>query len=159
MPTESSGFQFLFSHIFEFSFIPALIAGLANAKFKHKAAQYVWLVPTIVLAYKFVTFPIPPRSVLDGASSVFPKFSAAFHQYFAGDFLIAEYRDWGDFWEMIGSNPDMMRGMTQLQVTAPFYAGVGYCLTAWLALRFQVLQKLVERAKAWEQSRFDHSQT
>ena len=49
---------------------------------------------------------------------------------------------------MIGSNPDMMRGMTQLQVTAPFYAGVGYCLTAWLALRFQVLQKLVERAKS-----------
>jgi hypothetical protein len=159
VPTSSSSFQFLFSHIFEFSFIPALVAGLANAKFKHKAAQYVWLVPTIVLAYEFVTFPIAPRSVLDSASSVFPKFSAAFHQYFAGDFLIGEYRDWSDFWSTVRSNPDMMRGMTQLRVTAPFYAGVGYCLAAWSALRFQVVQKVVERAKAWEQSRFDHSQT
>jgi hypothetical protein len=157
VPTSSSSFEFLFSHIFEFSFIPALIAGLANAKFKHKAAQYVWLVPTIVLAYKFVTFPIAPRSVLDSAPSVFPKFSAAFHQYFAGDFLIGEYHDWGDFWGMVRSNPDMMRGMTQLRVTAPFYAGIGYCLAAWSALRFQVFPNLVERAKAWEQSRFDHT--
>ena len=159
LPTSSSSFQFLFSHIFEFSFFPGLIAGLANAKFKHKAAQYVWLVPTIVLAYKFVTFPIAPRSVLDSAPSVFPKFSAAFHEYFAGDFLIGGYRDWRDFWRMVASNPDMMRGMTQFRVTAPFYAAVGYCLAAWFTLRFDVLQKVVERAKAWEQSRFRHSQT
>ena len=158
VPTSSSNLQFLFSHIFEFSFIPALIAGLANAKFNHKAAQYVWLVPTIVLAYKFVTFPIAPRSVLDSAPSVFPTFSAAFHQYFAGDFLIGGYRDWRDFWGMVSSNPDMMRGMTQLRVTAPFYAGIGYSLTAWSALHFQVFPKLVERAKAWEQSKFDHTQ-
>lgn len=157
MPTESSSFQFGFSHIFEFSFIPGLIAGLANAKFKHKAAQYVWLVPTIVLAYKFVTFPMPPRSVLDSVSSAFPRFSAAFHQYFGGGFLIDEFRDWGDFWRMVSSNPDMMRGMTQLQITAPFYAGVGYCLAAWIALRFQVHQKLVERVKEWYQWRLDRS--
>ena len=147
VPTSSSSFQFCFSHTFEFTFIPGLIAGLANARFKHKAAQYVWLVPTIVLAYKFVTFPMPARSVLESASSVFPKFSAAFHQYFARDFLIGEFRDWGDFWRMVSSNPDMMRGMTQLSVTAPFYASVGYCLAAWIALRFQVHQKLVERVK------------
>jgi hypothetical protein len=154
-PTSSSSFQFYFSHIFEFSFIPALIAGLANARFKHKAAQYVWLVPTIVLAYRFVTFPIPPRSALDSASSVFPEFSAAFHQYCGGGFLIREYGDWGDFWRMVSSTSDMTRGMTQLRFTAPFYASVGYCLAAWIALRFHVHQKLVERVKAWEQRRFD----
>lgn len=159
VPTSSSSFQFLFSHIFEFSFIPAVIAGLANVKFKHKAAQYVWLVPTIVLAYKFFTFPIAPRSVLDSAPSVFPKLSAAFHQYFAGGFLIGGFTDWRDFWGMVSSNPDMMRGMAQLRVTAPFYAGIGYCLAAWSALRFQVFSELVERAKAWEQSRFDHTET
>jgi hypothetical protein len=37
-PTSSSGFEFLFSHIFALSFIPALAAGLANARFKHKVA-------------------------------------------------------------------------------------------------------------------------
>jgi hypothetical protein len=42
-PTSSSSFQFLFSHVFEFSFIPASIAGLANARFKHKAAQPLFL--------------------------------------------------------------------------------------------------------------------
>jgi hypothetical protein len=157
MPTASSSFQFLFSHIFAFSFIPALIAGLTNIKFKHKAAQYVWLVPTIVLAYKFVTFPIPPRSVLDSASSVFPRFSGAFQQYFGGGFLISEFGDWNDFWRMVGSNPDMMRGMTQLSVTGPFYAGLGYCLGAWIALRFQIHQKVLERVKQWEQFRFDRS--
>jgi hypothetical protein len=155
LSTSSSSFQFDFSHIFEFSFIPALVAGLTNAGFKHKAAQYVWLVPTIVLAYKFVTFPTP--SVLDSASSAFPKFSAAFHQYFGGNFLIGEYRDWHEFWRMVESNPDMSRGMTQARVTAPFYAGVGYCMAAWIGLHFQVHQKFLERIKVWERWRFDRS--
>lgn len=141
MPTESSSFQFLFSHIFEFSFIPAVIAGLANGRFKHKAAQYVWLVPTIVLVYEFATYPTPPRSVLDGSSSFFSTFAAAFHQYFSGGFLIREYYDWHDFWQLVGSNPDMTRGMTQLKFTAPFYASIGYCLAAWSAVRFQVPPK------------------
>ena len=157
MPTDSSSFQFLFSHIFEFSFVPALIAGSTNAGFKHKAAQYVWLVPAGVLAYEFVTYPTPPRSVLESAPSVFPTFSAAFHQYFGGGFLIGEYRDWHDFLRLVSSNPDITRGMTQLKFTAPFYASVGYSLAAWIAPRFQVPQKLLERAKAWEQRGFDGS--
>jgi hypothetical protein len=157
VPTESSNFQFLFSHIFEFSFIPALIAGFANARFNHNAARYVWLVPTIVLAYEFVTYQTPPRSVLDSASPAFPNLLAAFRQYFGGGFLIGEYHDLHDFWQLVGPNPDVQRGMTQLKFTAPFYASIGYSLAAWLALRFQVLQKLVERAKAWEQSRLDRS--
>jgi hypothetical protein len=154
VPTSSSSFEFVFSHIFAFSFVPALFAGLTNASFKHKAAQYVWLVPAIVLAYKFATFPTPMRSVLDNAPS-FPNFSGAFHEYFGRDFLIGEYRDWGEFWRMVSGNPDMIRGMTQLRVTAPFYAGIGYCLAACVALRFRVHQKFVEHLKAWEQSRLD----
>ena len=49
-PTSSSSFQFLFSHLFAFSFIPAFLIGLANARFKHTVAQYAWFVPAVVLA-------------------------------------------------------------------------------------------------------------
>ncbi len=96
-PTSSSSFEFLFSHIFAFSFVPAFAAGLVNARFKHKVAQFVWVVPTVILAYEFLTFPAP---------SVFrSQFSAAFHQYFGGGFLIPEFRDWHDFWTIVGQTP------------------------------------------------------
>lgn len=86
-------------------------------------AQFVWVVPTAILAYKFLTFPAP---------SIFhSQFSAAFHQSFEGGFLIPEFRDWHDFWTMVGSNHDMMRGKAQLDFTAPFYAGIGYSVAAW----------------------------
>jgi hypothetical protein len=77
--TSSSRFEFFFSHILAFSFIPAFAADLGNARFKHKVAEFVWVVPTMILTYKFLTFP---------AASVFQsQFSAAFHQYFWGRVL------------------------------------------------------------------------
>jgi len=121
-PTSSSSFEFLFSHIFAFSFIPAFLSGVFATRFKHNVAQFVWFVPACVLLYKFVTYQSP--SVLQS------HFSAAFHEYFSGGFLIGEYRNWHEFWAIVGSNPDMMRGMAQLTFTAPFYAGVGYSMAA-----------------------------
>jgi hypothetical protein len=47
------------------------------------------VVPTVILAYKFATFPAP--SVLQS------QFPAAFHQYFGGSFVIGEFRDWREF--------------------------------------------------------------
>jgi|SRR5215469_1232269 len=125
-PTTSSTFQFFFSHLIAFSFVPAFLTGLANARFKHRVAEYVWLVPVAVLTYKFATFPAP---------SVFQsRFDAAVHQYFAGGFLISEYHDWHEFWSIVASNSDTLRGMAQLRYTAPVYAGIGYSIAAWLAV-------------------------
>jgi hypothetical protein len=146
-PTSSSSFEFLFSHLLVFSFVPAFAVGLINARFKHKAAQFVWLVPTVILVYKFLTFPAP---------SVFhSQFSSAFHQYFGGGFLIREFRDWHDFWTLVRSNPDMMRGKAQLDFTAPFYAGIGYSVAAWIGRRTNLSQKVSEKVKNWEDSRFE----
>lgn len=145
-PTSSGTFEFLFSHLFAFSFIPAFLSGLINARFKHKAAQFVWLVPTAILAYKFATFAAP--SVLQS------QFSSAFHEYFGSGFLIPEYRDWREFWSIARSNPDVTRGMTQLNFTAPFYAGTGYSLAAWMARRTELKRRVAEKAKEWGQSRF-----
>jgi len=147
-PTSSGSFEFFFSHIFAFSFIPAFLAGLLNARFKHLVAQFVWVVPTVILAYKFATFPA--QSVLQS------QFSAAFHQFFGGDFLIQEFKDWHNFWSIVGSNPDMMRGMTQMDYTAPFYAGVGYSIAAWTGIRTDLNRRVAAKVEKWEESRFEH---
>ena len=145
--TSSSQFEFLFSHLLAFSFVPAFLAGLINARFKHKVAQFVWLVPAVILAYKLATCP---------ASSVFQsRLSAAFHQYFGGGFLIREFRDWHDLWSIVDSNPDMTRGMAQMTFTAPFYAGVGYSVAAWIGRRTDLHRKVAEKVNSWEQSRFE----
>ncbi|MGB8010435.1 MAG: hypothetical protein WCF68_02385 [Terriglobales bacterium] len=148
-PTSPSRFEFLFSHIVAFSFIPAFLSGLINARFKHKAAQFVWLLPAAILAYKIATFPAP--SVLQS------QFPAAFHQYFGGGFMVPEFRDWHDFWSIAGSY-DMKRGMAQLRFTGPFYAGVGYSFAAWIGRRTELNRKVAEKVRRWEDSRFeDHS--
>ena len=40
-PTSSSSFEFLFSHLLVFSFVPAFAVGLINARFKHTVAEFV----------------------------------------------------------------------------------------------------------------------
>src|SRR5579864_3403553 len=148
LPTSSSRFEFLYSHIFALTFVPAFFAGLINARFKHRAAQFVWLVPTVILAYKFATFP---------AATVFQsQFSAAFHQYFGGGFVIGEFRDWREFWNIVESNSDMMRGMAQMQYTAPFYAGVAYSVAAWIGRRTELTLRVADKVGASERARFGH---
>jgi hypothetical protein len=125
-PPTVSSLQFAFSHLFIFSFYPAVAVSFVYAHwFRHKVAYFVWAVPLVILAYKFAMFP-SGASVLDGGS----HFAAAFHQYFAGDFLIAEFRSYKEMFQMVASNADMPRGMAQYQYTAPFYAGIGYSIGA-----------------------------
>ncbi|MGA7645518.1 MAG: hypothetical protein WBW01_03340, partial [Terriglobales bacterium] len=64
---------------------------------------------------------------------------------------------WEEFWS-IASSHDVTRGMVQLKFTAPFYAGAGYSLAAWIGLRTEVNRKVAEKVRRWEESRFeDHS--
>lgn len=142
-PISSGRFEFFFSPIFAFSFIPAFLCGLINARFKHKAPQFVWPVPAAILAHEFAT--LPARPVFQS------QFSAAFHQYFGG-FLVPEYHNWQDFWSIAVSN-DVTRAMAQLKFTAPFYAGIGYSVAVWLGLRTQLNRKVAEEAKRWKESR------
>src|ERR1700691_3623728 len=125
-PASSGRFQFLFSHILAFSFIPAFLSGLINARFRHKTAQFVWLVPAAVLAYKFATFSAP--SVLQNQFS-------AFHQYFGGGFVVPEFRNYHDLFSIAGSNSDMTRGMAQLQFTGPCWCWVWRGRLGWSSHR------------------------
>jgi len=126
MPSSAGDFQFAFTYLLAFSAIPAFLVGLVNAKFRHRTALFVWIVPVAVLGYKFVTFP----------TSLFQShFQTAFHHYFGGNFLIPEYHSYRELFESFVSNPDMQRGIDQEQITAPAYAGIAYSFAAWIGMR------------------------
>jgi hypothetical protein len=119
-----SYFQFLYSHLFAFTFLPALAAGAASMRFRRTSALFVWIVPTVVLAYKLVTFP----------TTLFQNhYAVAFHYYFAGGFLIGEFHNYRELFTVVAGNPDAIRGLEQSRFTGPFYAGLGYSLAAWIA--------------------------
>jgi hypothetical protein len=139
--SSSSRLEFLFSHLLAFSSLPAFLAGLINARFRHRAAQFVWLVPAVVLAYKLVTY--------SASGSVFYSrpFWSRFDYYFGGGFSIPEFHSWQGLFGM-ASDPDITRGMAQLSYTAPFYAGVAYSLAAWIALRPDLHRRIGTRARS-----------
>ena len=143
--TRRSSLEFLYTHLLFFSFVPAFLTGLVNARFKHRVAEFVWIVPTLVLLYKLVTFP-EMGSVLVHTSS-WP----ALHEYFGGGFLIAEFHNWTQYAQLF-SNPDMLRGMTQRTFTAPFYGGVAYSLAAMIGRRNPALQIVLQRFTQSEHS-------
>lgn len=133
-PTSSNRFQFLFSHIPAFSVVPAFVAGLImNAKLRHRVARLVWLIPAMILLYKFITFPVP--SVLQG------QIPAAFHYYFEGGFLVPEFREWRELVSNASFDSDMKRGIAQLNFSAPFYGGIAYSVAAWLCLHIDLTRK------------------
>lgn len=130
-PPTVSVFQFAFSHLFAFSFFPALILGFLYSEwwFRHRVAVFVWIVPVAVLFYKFATFP----------TTVFQNhFAVSFHQYFAGGFAIPEFRSYEELFQLVAPNPDAIRGMEQLRYTAPVYAAIGYGIGTWMAIRFRI---------------------
>lgn len=141
-------FEFLFSHLLSLSSVPAFCTGLANARFRHSAAQFVWIIPTLVLIYKLATFS-STDSVLFGDPL------SRFHYYFSGNFLIPDYHTWKEFWLIAGSL-DMTRGVDQLLFTGPFYAGIAYSLGVWIGIRTELTRKVIEKFKEWEKSRFEN---
>jgi hypothetical protein len=143
-PPTTSGFQFLFSHLQAFSFIPAfLLAFIVMQRLRHRAALFVWTVPSALLIYKLVTFPV--ESIFEA------RWKAAVVHYFGSSFHIEEFHSWKQLFELAVGNPDMARGMEQLHVTAPFYAAVGYSLGALISLSIHLprLEQQLRNVKPW----------
>ena len=114
--------------------------GLLNTGFKHRVAEFVCIVPALVLLYKLVASP-KMGSMLAQTSS-WP----ALHEYFRKAFLIAESHNWTQFAQLF-SNPDMVRGATQRTFTAPFYGGNAYSLAAMIGRRNLSLQVALRRLR------------
>ena len=117
--------QFLVSHLFAFSFIPAFCAGLMNLKYRSAVAAWVWIPPALVLLYQFWIFP---------TSTLQNRFAAGYHQFFSADFNLPEYQGYREMFA--GLTPDILRAVEQLRFTAPFFAGIGYSMAGFLSMRY-----------------------
>jgi len=124
--------------------MPALLLGLFLFKFGHKAALLVWIPCAAILGYKFMTFPSP---------SIFSsQFSAAYHHYFEGAFMMPDLGPQDDYLAL--ASGDAIRALAQLQITAPFYAAIGYCVGSLVGNRLGLTQKISDQIEQWESSRF-----
>ena len=120
----SAGIQLMYSHLFVLSFVPAAVAGSLNARFRQRAACWVWILPALLLLIVVARFP---HSVLDQS---WPGIS-----YYFGDVEVPEYSNFQEMWQRVG--PWLFRLLAQKNYTAPFYAGVGYSLAAWASMRWR----------------------
>jgi hypothetical protein len=109
------------------SIVPALVVGYILSQHLPRLSTWAWIVPTVVLAYRVVTFTEPYASILAPHSST--RFSY---------FFVIE-RSMPTFQDLRGADP--IRLAAQLFVVAPFYAGLAYSIGA-RAERHNLLKKL-----------------
>ena len=116
--------QFLYSNLFALTFVPGALAGLINAKYRHRIASFVWTIPLVLLLYKLCVFP---TSVMQD------HWRLALRYYFDPHFVIPEFHSYKEMFSLMTPGSDMVRGVDQLYVTGFLYAGLGYSLAAFAA--------------------------
>ena len=126
------------------SIVPAFVVGYVLSRHFRRVATYAWILPTVVLAYKLVTFTEPYASILAPHSST--RFS-----YF---FVIQ--RSMPTFTPGFGG-VDPVRIAQQMTVVAPFYAGLAYSIGA-VAEKHNVLEKLFGRAPSMQPQVSDNAE-
>ena len=111
-------------HLELVSIIPALVFGALIARYFEKLASWAWVVPTIILSYRLLTFTDANASVLASLASVdsWSRFS-----YY---FVILPHVP--TFSQSFGLSGDPIRFAQQLDVTVPFYSGIAYSVGALL---------------------------
>jgi hypothetical protein len=113
------------------SIIPALVFGALIARYFEKLASWAWIVPTIILTYKLLTYTNPNVSVFASADS-WSRFS-----YY---FVIQQHMP--TFSRSFGVSGDPIRVAQQLDVTVPFYSGIAYSVGALLT-KHKVIERFV----------------
>jgi hypothetical protein len=152
MPSGESLFAFAFNHLLLFSLLCGMSAGIVAAKYNYRAAQWVWVVPTLILTFKFATFP----------SSLFEsRLSVAFHHFVAGGFLIPNFHNYSEMFA--GWSSDYAKGIDQVRFTAPVYVSLGYGFAAWaggrLGLRIPGPEALVAAQLPVSETKHGHEGT
>lgn len=100
------------------SIVPALVVGYLVARRFGRFAAYAWILPTVVLAYKLLTFTEPYTSVLAASSSM-----TRFEYFFVIQRRIPMFAP--GF-----GGVDPIRVALQMLVVAPFYSGLAYSIGA-----------------------------
>jgi hypothetical protein len=119
-------FQFFFSHLPMLVSLPAFFAGLMiNARFRHKVASYVWILPVAILAVAFLFGPgMYPTMLWDS------DLPASFCPFFGSEIQL-EARGNGS-----RSFPpaDWLHAYDQLTFSMPAYTAIVYSLGASLGM-------------------------
>jgi hypothetical protein len=116
-------------HLELVSIIPALVFGALVAQYFERLASWAWVVPTMILSYKLLTFTNPDASVLASADSL-----SRFSYYFVIQQHVPTFLD------LRGSDP--VRVVEQMDVTVPFYSGIAYSIGALLT-KHKVIDRVV----------------
>jgi hypothetical protein len=120
--TSPAGFtaysDYCLQHLELVSILPALAVGYFACRYFQRLATWAWILPTIILSYKLLTFIDPNASIL--VSDPLSRFS----YYFVIVRLTPTFSD------LRGSDP--IRVLQQMTVVAPFYSGVAYSAGAFV---------------------------
>jgi hypothetical protein len=139
--TSSAGFMdysdYYLQHLELLSILPAMAVGYICCRYLPKLATWAWILPTLILSYKLLTFTDPQASVF--SSSPLSRFS-----YY---FLILHLTP--TFTDLRGSDP--IRLVQQMTVVAPFYSGVAYSIGALLE-DHKMLERTIRRIFAEPES-------
>jgi hypothetical protein len=108
-------------HLELVSIVPALLFGALVARYFERLASWAWVVPTMILSRKLLTFTNPKVSVLASADP-WSRFS-----YY---FVIQQHM--ATFSQRFGLSGDPVRVGEQINVTVPFYSGIAYSVGALL---------------------------
>jgi hypothetical protein len=113
-------------HLELVSIVPALAVGYLVSRCFEKLATWAWILPTLILLFRLLTFTEPYASVL--ASNPLSRFS----YYFVIE------RSTPSFYNFAGT----ARVVEQMTFVAPFYASVAYSIGA-LMMRCKVMEKII----------------
>ena len=129
-PPGGGSWQFFFSHLFVFSFLPALIVGFVNSQWlPHRIARFVWTIPMTMLIVVFVLSASTGTGLF-----VENNIQQAFYYFFGGNFVIpGEYHAKRELVKGFLHNPDFLRGLEQFKFTVPMYVGLAYSIGARLS--------------------------
>ena len=119
-------FQFFFSHLPILVIVPAFFAGLMiNARFRHKVAGYVWILPVAILGVAFLFGPgMYPTMLWDS------DFSASFRHFFGNEFHFEARGDGNRLFPLA----DWLHASAQLTFSMPAYTAIAYSLGASLGM-------------------------
>jgi hypothetical protein len=120
--------DYYLQHLELVSIVPALALGYVVSLYFPKLAIWAWVLPTVILVYKLLTFTDPSSSVL--FSNPWSRFS-----YF---FVIERAMP---VFEPGFGGVDPIRVAQQMSVVAPFYSGLAYSIGA-LAARLNLPQRI-----------------
>ena len=135
-PAPSHVMDFYLQHFELANIVPAFLLGCLIVRKFPDFSTWAWLVPTIVMLYKLVTFAEPDVSVLDTGHS-WQRFS----YYFDIQRVAPTMTFTPTSFQVTG--PDPLRVLAQITVVATFYCNIAYSLGA-LATKTKVIQKIWE---------------